>query len=880
MMVRRRGKCGDGAGKRTAAGASLALSAILVVSLVLFLSTAANAAYAWTSTGSPSPGSNSVRCLALDETHNILYAGADTGEVYRYQSGVWSTTGGPSAQTAINDIEYDPVSNTVVAALYANSSFQVWTYQEGSTWTLTNGTVGNDNPSSVASDGAQKKLYAATYSGAAWVYDYRQAPGPWASLGNPLNSVRCMKMDTTRHVLYAGGYTGTVWPMTAAVSRYDGSTWSSFGNTFGVGIQVSCLALDSPRNILYAGIYTNVTGEVNVFRRNIDAGGDWVGIGTLCGGPEIYSLAVDEINNTLYALAYDGHVYKNCNASVGSTWLDIGRVSANTVYNQRLQYDPGSATLFCGSSDGQVYRQGISALTAIDPSSGAQGQTLDVDLTAINSDFTAASEVVFSGDGVNVNSTTRLSSNKLRANITIEPDTYLGPRNVWVKTGGDKTNKLVQGFTVTEAPASSTWYLAEGSNAWGFSTYITIENPNNSAVNAKLTYMDPNAPAAGKGVIKTRSVVLPPLSQTTVSSMSDIGPVDFSTEVESLQGKTIAVDRTMFWTGPGYSPAQSGYHSSVGTSALANTWYLPEGSSAWGFETWTLLLNPNDTAANITLTYMTETAGVKVLSKKVPAHSRATYSMAADIGAADASIEVTSDVPVVAERSMYRNNRREGSCSIGATAPAADYYLAEGATGYGVGFTTYVLVQNPGNDTNKVTLTYQTGSGEVAGPSFTMQPNTRKTVKVNDTLPSNTDVSTQVHGSKPLIAERAVYWDNGTGQAFHASIGLASPHMAFMLPDGQSSNGWETWTLVENPNPGAVRVRITYLPQGGGKSISFTDEIPKESRRSYSMGDKLPSGRASILVESLDGARPIMVERAMYVNDKGAGTDTIGGFSD
>ena len=253
MMVRRRGKCGDGAGKRTAAGASLALSAILVVSLVLFLSTAANAAYAWTSTGSPSPGSNSVRCLALDETHNILYAGADTGEVYRYQSGVWSTTGGPSAQTAINDIEYDPVSNTVVAALYANSSFQVWTYQEGSTWTLTNGTVGNDNPSSVASDGAQKKLYAATYSGAAWVYDYRQAPGPWASLGNPLNSVRCMKMDTTRHVLYAGGYTGTVWPMTAAVSRYDGSTWSSFGNTFGVGIQVSCLALDSPRNILYAG---------------------------------------------------------------------------------------------------------------------------------------------------------------------------------------------------------------------------------------------------------------------------------------------------------------------------------------------------------------------------------------------------------------------------------------------------------------------------------------------------------------------------------------------------------------------------------------------------------------------------------------------------
>ncbi len=878
IMRQRKARCVDAAGKRMAVGGRLALSAILVVSLVLFLSTAANAAYAWTSTGSPSPGSNSVRCLALDETHNILYAGADTGEVYRYQSGAWSTTGGPSAQTSINDIEYDPVSNTVVAALYTNSSFEVWTYQEGGTWTLTNGAVGNDNPSSVASDGARKKLYAGTYSGATWAYDYQNAPGPWTSLGNPLNGLRCMKMDANRHVLYAGGDIGTTWPMTATVYKYDGTTWSSFGSGFGVGIYISSMALDSTKNILYAGTYTGVSGELNVFRKNIDAGEDWVGIGALCGGPEIYSLAVDETNNTLYALAYDGHVYKNCDASVGNTWLDIGRVSPSTLYNSSLQYDPGSATLFCGSSDGQVYRQGISALTAIDPSSGAQGQTLDVGLTAGNSDFSSASKVVFSGDGVIVNSTTRLNSNQLKANITIKPDTYLGPRNVLVKTGGDKTNKLVGGFTVTEAPPSSTWYLAEGTNAWGFSTYITIENPNNAAVSARLTYMDPNPPPSGKGVLTTRTITLPALSQTTVSSATDIGTVDFSTKVECPQGEPIAVDRTMFWTGQG---AQGpGYHSSVGTRALANTWYLPEGSSNWGFETWTLLLNPNDTAANITLTYMTEAAGAKVLSKKVPAHSRATYSMAADIGAADASIKVQSDQPVVAERSVYRNSRREGSCSIGATAPAADYYLAEGATGYAVGFTTYVLVQNPGNDTNKVTLTYQTGSGQAVGPSFTMGPNSRKTVRVNDTLPSNTDVSTQVHGSKPLVAERAVYWDNGTGQAFHASIGLDSPHMAFMLPDGQSSNGWETWTLVANPNPGAVRVRITYLPQGGGKGVTFTDEIPKESRRSYSMGDKLPSGRASILVESLDGARPILVERAMYVNDKGAGTDTIGGFSD
>lgn len=125
-----------------------------------------------------------------------------------------------------------------------------------------------------------------------------------------------------------------------------------------------------------------------------------------------------------------------------------------------------------------------------------------------------------------------------------------------------------------------------------------------------------------------------------------------------------------------------------------------------------------------------------------------------------------------------------------------------------------------------------------------------------------------------------MYWNSDAGEAFHASIGLAYPRMRFMLPDGQTSNGFETWTLVSNPNPGAVTVRVTYLPQGGGKSKSFKDEIPPGARRTYSMSDRISDGRASIVVESLDGARPVMVERAMYMYDRGAGTDTIGAFAD
>ena len=515
------------------------------------------------------------------------------------------------------------------------------------------------------------------------------------------------------------------------------------------------------------------------------------------------------------------------------------------------------------------------SIDSITPTSGEVGTTVTVNGTNFGS--SGGDSYVSFGDG-KASSYGSWSDTQVKTKV---PEGVEGKVKVTVTTAGGTSNS--KDFTVTTPPppppSATTWYLAEGTNAWGFSTYITIENPEDKTLNAKITYMDPAPAASGNGIVGTRDVTLPPLSQTTVSSEPDIGAVDFSTEVECEDGKTIAVDRTMFWTGEGYSPEQTGYHNSIGTTSPAKTWYLPEGSSAWGFETWTLVLNPNDTEANVTLTYMTESGPVPV-HEIVPANCRASYSMASDIGTHDASIQVESDVPVIAERSMYRNDRREGSCSIGATSPANDFFLAEGATGYDVGFTTWVLVQNPQETTNDVTLTYQTQAGEVSGPAFTMQPNSRKTVLVNESLPPNTNVSTTVHGSKPLIAERAVYFDNGTGEAFHSSVGLDSPHMTFMLPDGQTSEGFETWTLVANPNPGAVTVRVTYLPQGGGNPVTFTSEIPPGTRSTYDMADRLPSGRASILVQSLDGARPVMCERAMYKNDRGAGTDTIGGYSD
>jgi len=192
-----------------------------------------------------------------------------------------------------------------------------------------------------------------------------------------------------------------------------------------------------------------------------------------------------------------------------------------------------------------------------------------------------------------------------------------------------------------------------------------------------------------------------------------------------------------------------------------------------------------------------------------------------------------------------------------------------------------VLVQNPQGTPTNVTLTYMTQSGQVAGPSFQMPANSRKTVRVNDQLTPNTDVSTHVHGSQPIIAERAMYWDNGTGEACHDSIGMGQPHTTFYLPDGQSSEGRETWTLVQNPNSTNVTVEISYLTSNGQGNVVKTETIPANSRKTFNMAEHSGiSGRAAIMVKSKTAGRNIMVERAMYWNNRGAGTDTIGGYSD
>ncbi|MBU4386040.1 MAG: glycoside hydrolase family 99-like domain-containing protein, partial [Actinobacteria bacterium] len=163
----------------------------------------------------------------------------------------------------------------------------------------------------------------------------------------------------------------------------------------------------------------------------------------------------------------------------------------------------------------------------------------------------------------------------------------------------------------------------------------------------------------------------------------------------------------------------------------------------------------------------------------------------------EVSTEVTSSVPVIAERAMYWGERTGGHDSVGVTGSYTSWHLAEGSTGGD--FETWVLVQNPNSSSAEVTLTYMTPTGAVSGPSATIPAESRESFNVADTVPGQWEVSTEVTSSVPVIAERAMYWGERTGG--HDSVGFADQEGVIYY----------------------YRIRIELSTQSKGSQLEFTE---------------------------------------------------------
>lgn len=820
-----------------------------------------------------------VACMAT--AGQSLYAGTENsttgGKVWRFSGTSWSVMTIPSFSYHNGRINcmLAQGQNLWIGTANETTGGEVWLY-DGS-WHCKVGppglgeiSIGAENPivSSLAFFGDRLWFGTANAAGCeVWMND---SPGGWSKVADDGIDDADNFSASTMCVYNNALYTGTWRNDGCSVYRYSGG-WSKlvglaapvgpgFGSQHNDGA-VSSAVLGS--TLLIGTDNSNSGCEVWAFNGSAwtrSAGGGWGDVDNSSAD----SMAI--LSGRLYVgtLKYPnggegGEVWMNN----GASWRQVNVDGFGDAENNGATALGALGThIYAGTYNNatgcEVFAgTATPVLTTVSPSSACGGDT--VTLGGQNLGTTRGYSYVTVGSQ-KANEYVLWQDDQVKFKV---PPGCAGALPVTVTTSLGTSNAKM--LTVT----NPVWYLAEGSSDWGFDTYVTIENPNSSEVTAKVTYM------TAEGPVSRPELALPAASQTTINPRDDIGAKDFSTKVECVQKKDIAVDRRMVWTGQG-APSPEG-HSSIGVTAPAKVWYLPEGSSKWGFECWLLIQNPNSVEATCQITYMIEGGPPKTVNRSVEAGSRMSFNIHDDIGEADASIMVSADHEVIPERAMYRNNRREGHDSIGTVAPDSTFYLAEGTTAWG--FTTYVLVQNPNIDDARVTITCMTNDGPVVQPTFMLPAMSRRTVRVNDVMPDK-DFSTLVVSDLPIIGERAMYWDNGAGEACHDSIGMSAPHRVFYLPDGETYNGHETFTLVQNPNSVDVTVEVRYLTNGETPNQVFTDTIAAKSRKTYSMAEKMPAGKAAVVVTCKTAGRKVMVERSMYWSGRAAGTDTVGGCAD
>jgi hypothetical protein len=98
----------------------------------------------------------------------------------------------------------------------------------------------------------------------------------------------------------------------------------------------------------------------------------------------------------------------------------------------------------------------------------------------------------------------------------------------------------------------------------------------------------------------------------------------------------------------------------VGVANPEKTWYLAEGCTQNGYETWVLVQNPNKSPADIKITYMTPDGPVPGPVFSLPAESRATFNVGDTVPqtwSVSTMVTVTNNQPVVAERAIYGDPR-------------------------------------------------------------------------------------------------------------------------------------------------------------------------------------------------------------------------------
>ncbi|MBU4173436.1 MAG: C40 family peptidase [Actinobacteria bacterium] len=212
-------------------------------------------------------------------------------------------------------------------------------------------------------------------------------------------------------------------------------------------------------------------------------------------------------------------------------------------------------------------------------------------------------------------------------------------------------------------------------------------------------------------------------------------------------------------------------HSDSGVNSPARTWYFAEGATAGGYQTWILLYNHGEDGADVELTFHTDSGVVGPVAIKVGPASRTSVNVGEHVCTYNVATIVTSDLPVVASRTMYGAGGEWAHSSSGSNETSRTWYFAEGAA-VGSIYDTWILLHNPGKEDAEASVVFQTDR-EVVSTSVSLEAATRVSIDVGDHV-IGYNVATVVESDRPIVAARTMY-----GQSCSKDLETRVVHVAF-----------------------------------------------------------------------------------------------------
>jgi hypothetical protein len=328
-----------------------------------------------------------------------VFAVGDSGSIFHYDGTAWSAVASPTPNNlngvwgtagsyvfAVGDngtiLRYDGLNWLTIPSATTNNLNRVWGNSDSDVFTVgDSGTI----------------LH---YDGIVW--SAVDSPTP-----NNLNGV----WGTAGSDVFAVGNVGTIL-------HYNGSIWSSIvsGTTENIkavwgSSSSNVYALGSNGTFLYYNGYNWSAPMAGFFAYNFN--GLWV-----------------TPSSVLFDVC-DGGIIGYFGGSPPGRLMDSG-----TTENLYDVWGSSGADVFAVGSNGTILHYHPVHCSAVNPQYGYKGQTLDVTITGLNTNFTDADSIVsFGCTGITVNSTTVTSATQITASITIAPDAPPGICDVTVTTG-------------------------------------------------------------------------------------------------------------------------------------------------------------------------------------------------------------------------------------------------------------------------------------------------------------------------------------------------------------------------------------------------------------------------------------------------------------